>query len=328
LVFSTVHWVASSLAAISTLILVFLHPKKYLRPLSYSMVFFAALGLADYIVNQQVVLAIIDSHTIHAWVGIAALSLSLLSFASAFLMRPRRPRAHCRLGYAAAVFSAAALFIGVILLGGVFSKGPVIDVEQQPASSVLPEIEATEFLGIKLTPLSDQRNNAIKGTQYIDRQNYTLRVRGLVDRELNMTYDELLQLPTYSEVSYMPCVEGWGFTAKWTGFRVIDLLNLSVIRPSGIYVVFRSYDDYSTGLPLDYLQNGKILMAFGINDLTLPADRGFPLQLVARDKYGYKWAKWITEIEVVSEEVRGYWESRGYSDSANVGEFPFQLSLR
>ena len=67
----------------------------------------------------------------------------------------------------------------------------------------------------------------------------------------------------------------------------------------------------------------KTLLAYGINDVTLPDERGFPLQLVAKSRYGYKWAKWITKIEVTDKEVRGYWESRGYSNSARVGEYPF-----
>jgi DMSO/TMAO reductase YedYZ molybdopterin-dependent catalytic subunit len=64
-------------------------------------------------------------------------------------------------------------------------------------------------------------------------------------------------------------------------------------------------------------------MAYGINDVTLPDDRGFPLQVVAIDKYGYKWAKWVTEVEVVDEVVAGFWESRGYSNNADVGGFPY-----
>ena len=130
-----------------------------------------------------------------------------------------------------------------------------------------------------------------------------------------MSYEELLALPAYAEEAYMPCVEGWGFDAKWTGFRVVDLLNLSGLKPGASYVVFYSSDGYSTGLPLDYLSVNKILLAYGINDVTLPHERGFPFQLVAKSRYGYKWGKWITRIEVVDTEARGYWESRGYSNS-------------
>jgi len=194
---------------------------------------------------------------------------------------------------------------------------------QQPASSILPEVEAQEYLGNKLTQLSQQGNNAFQGTQFINRSSYRLMVGGLVDRDIDLSYEELLKLPAYSEAVYMPCVEGWGFTAKWTGFRVDDLLDLAGPRSGASYVVFRSADGYSTGLPLNYIKENQILMAYGINDITLPPEQGFPFQLVAKDRYGYKWAKWITSLEVTDKEVRGYWESRGYSEKAIAGEFPF-----
>ena len=190
---------------------------------------------------------------------------------------------------------------------------------QNPSSNLLPEVEAKDYLGFQLTPLSQQGNNAIQGTQFINRSSYRLRVTGLVDRDLNLSYDELLKLPPYSEIVYMPCVEGWGFTAKWAGFRVSDLLNLTKLKSNASYVVFRSADGYSTGLPLDYIKNEQLLMAYGINDVTLPPERGFPFQLVAKDRYGYKWAKWITSLEVMDKEVRGYWETRGYSEKAIAG---------
>jgi DMSO/TMAO reductase YedYZ molybdopterin-dependent catalytic subunit len=184
-------------------------------------------------------------------------------------------------------------------------------------------VEASDYQGVKLVPLSGQGKNAIKGTQRIDKETYRLKVSGLVERELNLSYDQLQELPAYSELVYMPCVEGWGFYAKWTGFRITDLLNRSGLKSGTSYVLFSSADGYSTSLPIDYLRQNNILLAYGINDLTLPPDRGYPLQLVAKDKYGYKWAKWITMIEVMDRDVKGYWESRGYSNDADLGQFPF-----
>ncbi len=122
----------------------------------------------------------------------------------------------------------------------------------------------------------------------------------------------------------MPCVEGWGFTAKWTGFRLTDLFNLSPPKPEAKYVIFNSIDGYSTSLPLDYIKENQIIAACGINDKSLPPDRGFPFQIVAEDKYGYKWAKWITRIELTDKDVPGYWESRGYGNRANVDDPPFE----
>jgi DMSO/TMAO reductase YedYZ molybdopterin-dependent catalytic subunit len=208
----------------------------------------------------------------------------------------------------------------LILLG----KVPVPDstVKQVPTSSKLPEVETTTFMNQTLLPIDQQNNNAIKGTQVIDRDAYRLRVTGLVERNVTATYDDLLKLPAYAEVAYLPCVGGWGFWAKWTGFRVVDLLETAGVKPDGQYVLFRCADGYTTGLPLSYLYANQTLLAYGLNDVTLPADRGFPLQLVAESKYGYKWAKWVVEMEVISEPELGFWESSGYSDTADVGTPP------
>ena len=105
----------------------------------------------------------------------------------------------------------------------------------------------------------------------------------------------------------------------WEGFLLKDLLSEAGISPEAVNVIFYAYDDYSTSLPLDYILNNDILIAYKMNGLTLPPERGFPFQLVAESKYGYKWIKWITTIEL-SDNVnyRGFWESRGYPNDANV----------
>ncbi|MDW7775910.1 MAG: molybdopterin-dependent oxidoreductase [Methanosarcinales archaeon] len=186
------------------------------------------------------------------------------------------------------------------------------------------ETEATEYQGIKLTPLSRQRNNAVEGTQYIDKETYRLQIDGLVEKPVNLTYDQILAYPSTSKVVDMNCVEGWDFTAKWTGVLFETLLNDSGVRENATNVIFYCADKYSTSHDLDFLMDNDIMLAYRINDVTLPHSRGFPLQLVAEDKYGYKWAKWITRIEVTNAEYRGYWESRGYSDRADVGGPAFE----
>ena len=319
--FSVLHWVPSAIAAVCTILLAVAKQKNHHRALSYSMVFFASIGLLDYISQGNFTLLNPDLHVIHSWIGLSAITLSMFNFVSRVFLGVKRY--HCITGYAGVAMSLLALSLGVTLLLGSGTSSSITQTEQVPAANTLPEVEANEFQGVPLTQLSAQRNNAIKGTQIIDKESYRLHVTGLVENELNVTYRQLLSLPAYSQVVYMPCVEGWGFYAKWTGLRIADLFELAGLRSEATYVVFHSSDGYSTGLPLDYLINRDVLMAYGINDVTLPADRGFPLQVVAIDKYGYKWAKWVTEVEVVDDVVAGYWESRGYSNSADVGTFPY-----
>jgi DMSO/TMAO reductase YedYZ molybdopterin-dependent catalytic subunit len=182
------------------------------------------------------------------------------------------------------------------------------------------ETENLSYQGKQLTPIKEQGNNAIKGTQYIDRASYRLQVDGLVKNPQNFTYDEILKMPQTSKVIDLNCVEGWSFTGKWTGVKMSDLFKKTGIIDSASTVIFYSSDGYSTSLDLNYLLQNNIILAYKLNDVTLPPDRGFPLQLAAESKYGYKWAKWITRIEVSSDSsYRGYWEKNGYNNTANVG---------
>jgi len=86
-------------------------------------------------------------------------------------------------------------------------------------------------------------------------------------------------------------------------------------------VVFTAVDGYTTSFPLAYFYENDILLAYSMNGVTLPPARGFPFQLVAEDKWGYKWCKWVTSIELVAEEdPGGYWEDRGYANDGDLGE--------
>lgn len=338
MVFSLWHILPSALSAILIIVMVYSGKQRETRNLhkrlSFFMALFAAIGLAGYLNQGNMRFYPLDQHVLHSCLGLIAFMLSVSLFVEA-IFAPGAPRkAHCNIGHAAAAFALLALLSGLFLIsGGLLSQdvdkipqtpsSPSLTNHQENASSLLPEIEAGEYLGKRLVPIAEQGNNAISGTQHLDRKTVRLNVTGLVMRNLSISYEQMRMFPAYSEPAYMPCVEGWGFYAKWTGFRVSDLLNLSGLLPNASYVVFHSAEGYSTGLPLDYLRDNQILLAYGINDVTLPAERGFPLQLVARSRYGYKWAKWITGIQVVDREVKGYWESRGYSNSARVGELAF-----
>ncbi|WP_410507268.1 molybdopterin-dependent oxidoreductase [Methanosarcina hadiensis] len=186
------------------------------------------------------------------------------------------------------------------------------------------ETENISYQGEQLTPITQQRNNAIRGTQYIDREDYRLQVDGLMENPRNFTYEEITGLPQTSKVVDLNCVEGWSFTAKWTGVKVAEIFEETGAMENATTVIFYSADGYSTSLEKEYLLENDIILAYKLNDVTLPPERGFPLQLVAEDKYGYKWAKWIVRIELSDSPYRGYWEERGYNNTADVGGPAFE----
>ena len=187
-------------------------------------------------------------------------------------------------------------------------------------TEVLEPNEIREYEGEDLSSINDFRENSIKGPQKIDVDSYMLRITGLVTNSTDYTYDEVLNMyQRYKKVITLDCVEGWSVTILWEGLLISDLLAEAEPLENAEVVIFHAYDGYTTSLPIDYIIDNDILIAYKMNDVVLPPERGFPFQLVAESKWGYKWIKWITEIELSDDvDYRGYWESRGYSNSADL----------
>lgn len=192
---------------------------------------------------------------------------------------------------------------------------------QRTQTLKLDAVEIREYQGQKLSSVNDFRENSIKGPQYVNITNYRLEVTGMVQNPRNYTYQDVINHQNYEKVVTLHCVEGWDVTILWKGILISDLINEAQTLPGANTIILYAYDNYSTSFPLVYLQNNRILMAYKMNNATIPPERGYPFQLVAESKWGYKWIKWITKIEVSNNtSFQGYWESRGYSNSANLNE--------
>ncbi len=192
---------------------------------------------------------------------------------------------------------------------------------QKETATQLAAVEIREYEGQQLTSVNSYRENSIAGVQEIDLETYRLKITGLVEMPQSLTYTEATEYPRYRKVVEMDCVEGWSNTLLWEGILVKDLIADASALPEANTVIFHAEDGYTTSLPLSYIIDNNIILAFRVNEVDLPAGRGFPFQLVAESKWGYKWIRWITEIELSNDEnYRGYWESRGYSNTADLDE--------
>jgi DMSO/TMAO reductase YedYZ molybdopterin-dependent catalytic subunit len=217
-----------------------------------------------------------------------------------------------------------SLFFAVLLLwvvvAAIFVGSAVRRNEMTSGAGTLRPVEIREYEGQKLSSIYDFRENSIKGPQFIDNESYRLVITGLVNNEIEHTYDDVISNhQLFEKVVTLHCVEGWQVTILWEGVLVKDLIEEAGVDSEAKVVIFYAYDGYSTSLPLDYIINSDILMAYKMNGVVLPPERGFPFQLVAESKYGYKWIKWITEIEVSDNvDYRGYWESAGFSNDADL----------
>jgi len=180
--------------------------------------------------------------------------------------------------------------------------------------------EVRDYQGENLSSIADVRENAIKGTQNINVSTYHLEITGLVNKTADYTYDQVINsFQKYQKVVTLYCVEGWSAKILWEGILLDDLIKEAGVNSSAVGAIFYASDGYSTELPLDYITNHNIIIAYKMNGLVIPPERGFPFQLVSESQYGYKWIKWITIIELTDNpDYLGYWESRGYPNNATL----------
>ena len=215
------------------------------------------------------------------------------------------------------------LLISIALFSAFFvgcaRSAPDMDTADKVDIRELAATEVQEYEGKDLSSILDFHENSIKGPQYVDIDSYTLTVDGLVDTPTDFTYDEVLENTPYTKVVTLYCVEGWSVDILWEGILLTDLFADAGVQDDANTVIFHAYDGYTTSLPLETIVDKDIIIAYKMNDVVLPPERGFPFQLVAEDKLGYKWAKWITRIELSNDpSFKGYWESLGYSNEADV----------
>ncbi|MCJ7657055.1 MAG: molybdopterin-dependent oxidoreductase [Candidatus Atribacteria bacterium] len=213
----------------------------------------------------------------------------------------------------------------VIVLATITTLNIFANQENQPIVQLEP-VEIREYQGERLSSLNDFNENAIKGTQRVDINEYILEIVGLVQETKKFSYNEIINnFNHYKKVATLDCVEGWLVKILWEGILVKDLIGKDNIMPKAKIIIFHAYDGYTTSFPINYIFDNNILLAYKANEIILPSDRGFPFMLVAESKWGYKWIKWITKIEISDDETfRGFWESRGYANEGDIDKSYFE----
>ena len=153
----------------------------------------------------------------------------------------------------------------------------------------------------------------------IDLKKWILTIDGEVDEPLKLSWNNLLKLPKIESVSDFHCVEGWTVLGlKWEGILFKKVIDFVKIKKSAKFVSFECADKYTTSLSLEEVLGEDVLLAYKLDGKYLEEGFGAPLRLVVPKKYAYKSAMWITRIKFTSKKEMGYWESRGYSDTAEV----------
>ena len=152
-------------------------------------------------------------------------------------------------------------------------------------------------------------------------KDYTLSVKGLVDRPYTVTYEQLRALPPTKLVKDFQCVTGWRVpSVHWTGVLLRDLLDRAGVKSGATALRFTSFDgEYTESLTLDQARRPDVMVAYELEGKQLSSDHGGPARLYVAPMYGYKSCKWLDTIEVVDQVYPGYWEQNGYDVDAWVG---------
>jgi DMSO/TMAO reductase YedYZ molybdopterin-dependent catalytic subunit len=187
---------------------------------------------------------------------------------------------------------------------------------QNPVLSPLLQYEVTPtelFYRIDISPIIPTINS---GT-------WRLSIKGLVDNPFELTYQELTAMPSIEQPATLSCVSnkvGGDLisNAIWKGVPLKNLLEQAQIRPGAEYIVFRCYDGYDVGIPLEKGLENSTILAYEMNRAPLTSAHGFPVRAIVPNIYGMMNAKWITEIEIVDYVYEGFWQRKGWSNTAMI----------
>lgn len=185
-------------------------------------------------------------------------------------------------------------------------------------SAAFRDDEIREYSGKKLSPYYREYDASIKGPQHVNIKTYRLAIKGMVENPLSLKYEEVISLPNEKRVETLYCIEGWSERLLFEGVKLSKLLKIARPKAGVKTVIFRAADGYSSSLTYSDVERLDLMLAYKVNGKMLDAKRGFPFQTVASSKWGYKWVKWITEIELTDKDFLGYWERRGYDNDADV----------
>ena len=156
------------------------------------------------------------------------------------------------------------------------------------------------------------------GTPSWNPREWTFEVWGAVENPFSLSYDEFCELPSETQLQDFHCVTGWSkFDCQFTGVSFATIAERAAVTDDAVHVMFHALDGYTTDLTLAECMREEVLFVYEYDDEELPADHGGPLRVVTPHKYAYKGAKWVTGVEFLTEHELGYWERRGYSDTAN-----------
>lgn len=151
----------------------------------------------------------------------------------------------------------------------------------------------------------------------ISLQKWKLVIDGQVEAPVTLTWEDFMALPQTEDVSDFHCVTTWSrMDVPWVGVRLADLAALVQPRASATHILCHGYDKYTTNLSLEEALKDDVLLVHTADNKPLERDHGGPVRMITPQLYAWKGSKWINRIEFLSANKLGFWELRGYSNTA------------
>lgn len=152
----------------------------------------------------------------------------------------------------------------------------------------------------------------------LSRKEWSLSVAGLVARPLKWDWETFMAQPQHEVLNDIHCVTTWSrYDNRWRGVAMRTLLDQVKPLPSAKYLMVKSYDGYSTNIPLADVDREDVFLAHTWQDQPLDREHGGPVRLVVPHLYFWKSAKWIRHVTFMDRDQPGYWEARGYHMRGN-----------
>ena len=147
---------------------------------------------------------------------------------------------------------------------------------------------------------------------------WALQVDGAVEVPVTLRWEGFGALPQTCDVSDFHCVTTWSLMdAHWEGVLLSDVLAQARPRPDATHLMVYAYDGYTTNLPLEEALKEDVLLVHTWEGRPLPREHGGPVRLITPQLYAWKGAKWVNRLELLTRDRQGFWETRGYSNSAH-----------
>jgi len=146
---------------------------------------------------------------------------------------------------------------------------------------------------------------------------WQLIVDGAVENPLALNWKDFMSLPQTTNTSDFHCVTTWSkLNIHWKGVRLLDLAALAQPKETATHILCYGYDDYTTNVSLEEALKPDVLLAHTVEEQPLPKEHGGPVRMITPQLYAWKGSKWINRIEFLTKNKRGFWEERGYSNTA------------